>query len=84
MRRLMLVLSLLFVFVPALALAAQPARTGQTTCYDAAGASIACTGTGQDGAHLKGVVWPAPRFTDNNNGTVTDNLTSLIWLKDAN
>lgn len=24
------------------------------------------------------------RFTDNTNGTVTDNLTSLIWLKDAN
>jgi uncharacterized protein DUF1566 len=26
---------------------------------------------------------PAPRFIDNNDGTVTDNLTSLIWLKDA-
>jgi hypothetical protein len=24
------------------------------------------------------------RFTDNGNGTVTDNLTSLIWLKNAN
>ncbi len=23
-------------------------------------------------------------FTDNSNGTVTDNLTGLIWLKDAN
>ena len=25
-----------------------------------------------------------PRFTDNGNGTVTDNLTGLIWLKNAN
>jgi uncharacterized RDD family membrane protein YckC len=24
-----------------------------------------------------------PRFTDNRNGTVTDNLTGLVWLKDA-
>ena len=24
------------------------------------------------------------RFNDNSNGTVTDNLTGLIWLKDAN
>jgi len=27
---------------------------------------------------------PNPRFTDNGNGTVTDNLTGLIWLKNAN
>ena len=26
----------------------------------------------------------ATRFTDNGNGTVTDNLTGLIWLKNAN
>jgi hypothetical protein len=32
----------------------------------------------------KGVAWPTPRFTDNNNGTVTDNLTKLIWTKNAN
>ena len=25
-----------------------------------------------------------PRFTDNGDGTVTDNLTGLIWLQDAN
>ncbi len=30
------------------------------------------------------MAWPNPRFTDNANGTVTDNLTGLIWLKDAN
>ena len=31
----------------------------------------------------RGVEWPDPRFTDNGDGTVTDNLTGLIWLKDA-
>jgi hypothetical protein len=32
----------------------------------------------------KGVAWPSPRFTDNGDGTVKDNLTGLIWLQDAN
>jgi hypothetical protein len=52
----------------------RPAKTGQTTSY----------ATGDDGGLEKGVSWPSPRFTDNSNGTVTDNLTGLIWLKDAN
>lgn len=60
------------------------AEGGQTTCHDGAGAVIACAGTGQDGALQTGVAWPAPRFTDNSNGTVTDNLTGLVWLRDAN
>jgi len=59
-------------------------QTGQTTCYDTAGNVIACAGTGQDGDWQAGVAWPSPRFTDNVNGTVTDNLTGLIWLKNAN
>ena len=49
-------------------------KTGQTTSYR----------THDDGDLKKGVAWPTPRFTDNNNGTVTDNLTGLIWLKNAN
>jgi hypothetical protein len=28
--------------------------------------------------------WMGNRFTDNGDGTVTDNVTGLIWLKDAN
>ena len=40
--------------------------------------------TGSDGALQRGVTRPNPRFTENNNGTVTDNLTGLIWLKNAN
>ena len=30
-----------------------------------------------------GVAWPTPRFSDNGNGTVTHNLTGLVWLKKA-
>jgi len=49
-------------------------KTGQTASY----------ATGDDGDLQEGVAWPNPRFTDNGNGTVTDNLTGLIWLKNAN
>ena len=59
-------------------------QTGQNLCYDDVGSVIACAGTGQDGDLKKGVAWPTPRFSDNNNGTVTDNLTGLIWLTNAN
>jgi len=59
-------------------------RTGQTTCYNEDGVVIACANTGQDGDKQAGVAWPSPRFTDNKDGTVTDTLTGLIWLKDAN
>ncbi|KJU83032.1 secreted protein containing DUF1566, partial [Candidatus Magnetobacterium bavaricum] len=48
-------------------------RTGQTTTY----------ATGDDGALQKGVAWPSPRFTDNGDQTVTDNLTGLMWTKNA-
>lgn len=59
-------------------------RTGQESCYDEAGVLIACAGTGQDGNVRAGAAWPIPRFLDNGNGTVTDSLTGLIWLRDAN
>jgi hypothetical protein len=39
---------------------------------------------GTDGSLRRGVVWPNPRFTNNANGTVTDKLTGLIWLRNAN
>ncbi|MBC8029076.1 MAG: DUF1566 domain-containing protein [Pyrinomonadaceae bacterium] len=60
------------------------ARTGQEECYGPDGRPIECKGTGQDGAIRAGVPWPDPRFTDNSDGTVTDHLTGLIWLKDGN
>ncbi len=59
-------------------------KTGQTKCYDANGNLIACAGTGQDGEIQAGVAWPSPRFTDTGRETVTDSLTGLMWLKDAN
>jgi hypothetical protein len=58
-------------------------KTGQTKCWDTDGVSVSCAGTGQDGESQKGVAVD-PRFTDNLDGTVKDNLTGLIWLKDAN
>lgn len=48
--------------------------TGQTTNY----------ATGDDGDLQVGVPVPIDRFTDNGDGTVTDNLTGLVWLKNAN
>lgn len=53
-------------------------RTGQTTCYDAAGTVIACAGTGQDGELQKGLTLS---YTDNGDGTITDNRTGLVWEK---
>jgi hypothetical protein len=44
-------------------------KTGQTTGYYAE----------DDGALQKGVAWPNPRFTNNGDGTITDNLTGLMW-----
>jgi len=59
-------------------------KRGQTGCWNALGTSVACTGTGQDGNLQKGAALPNPRFTDQGNGTVKDNLTGLIWLQNAN
>jgi hypothetical protein len=59
-------------------------KTGQQSCYNSSGSSIPCAGTGQDGDHRAGVAWPNPRFTINGDGTVTDNMTGLVWLEDAN
>lgn len=48
-------------------------KTGQTTSY----------APGDDGDLQMGMPWPEPRFTDNSDGTVTDNLTCLMWAKDV-
>jgi hypothetical protein len=69
--------------VPAESLAATPTgpvrRTGQT-----ASMPLNPAPGGSDGALQKGAAWPTPRFTDNSDGTVTDNLSGLIWLKNVN
>jgi hypothetical protein len=50
-------------------------KTGQTTSVI----------TGDDGYLQKGVAWPTGRFTTGGDGDtmVTDNLTGLVWTKDA-
>lgn len=50
------------------------AATGQQVSY----------AVGDDASEKKGVAWNAlGRFTDNQDGSVTDTLTGLTWLKDA-
>ena len=53
---------------------AQLWKTGQTYMYV----------FGDDGDLEKGVAWPAPRFIGHGDGTVTDNLTGLMWTRNAN
>ena len=66
-------------------------QTGQTRCWDdqpavphrAYDSHIDCTNTLQDGDLQKGLPSPVPRFMDNADGSVTDNLTGLVWLKNV-
>jgi Protein of unknown function (DUF1566) len=55
-------------------------ETGQTQCDQGAGTFGACPGSpaAQDGALLTGA---ARSYTDNGNGTITDNVTGLMWEK---
>jgi hypothetical protein len=59
---------------PAVAKPALVEVTGQTMSF----------ADGDDGDIQAGVPFPTPRFTDRGNGTVKDDLTNLIWLKNAN
>lgn len=54
--------------------AAPVPKTGQISFYAA----------GDDGDTQAGVEWPSPRFTDLSDGTIIDNLTGLMWTKNAN
>lgn len=61
--------------------------------YGLATAEVARTGAmplndyeedpGEDATLRNGVIWATTRFTDNGDGTVTDILTGLMWLQDA-
>lgn len=55
-----------------------------TGTYSSLAAPFPVAKTGDDDDGAEGVAWPDPRFKDNNNGTITDNLTGLVWLKNAN
>ena len=55
--------------------------TGQTSCWPIGGGDpIDCLGTGQDGDIQAGVTLS---YTDNGNGTITDNNTHLMWRRRA-
>ena len=58
-------------------------HTGQKQCYNEQGARIACQGSGQDADLQIGASWPEPRFTASSE-TVLDQLTGLVWSRDAN
>jgi len=69
--------TLLFIMLGSTPLFAAPApvwETGQKASYYG----------GDDGDLERGVAWPSPRFADYGNGTVMDNLTGLMWTKNAN
>jgi len=59
------------------AVSAYPAmvpKTGQTNVYQ----------VGDDATYQTGVILPSPRFTEvNESGCVTDNLTGLVWAREA-
>lgn len=59
-------------------------QTGQSVCYNSSGNHIPCAGSKQDAEMQAGVAWPSPRFTNNHDGTITDNLTGLMWMANAN
>jgi len=60
-------------------------KTGQTSCWNSSGVlQASCISLGHDGEYQKGVPWPANRFIDNGNSTITDNLTGLVWTQDGN
>jgi len=54
--------------------------TGQNACYDNDGATITCPGSGDEffgqDAQFSGY---QSNYTDNSNGTISDNVTQLLW-----
>ena len=52
--------------------------TGQTTCWNSAGAVIPCAGTGHDGEIQAGATLA---YLDNGDGTITDSNTGFMWEK---
>ncbi len=64
---------------------------GDFIAHDGANALVHLAASGQahsyaagdDAAVHAGVAWPATRYVDNHDGSVSDTLTGLVWLKDA-
>lgn len=53
------------------------------TCYDWRGNTIPCNFKQPYAEILSDEPIPDSRFVDNDNGTVTDRLTNLVWLKNS-
>lgn len=75
----LLILSVVILSLAKDAFAFRLPDSDQRKCYQAVSpyAEIPCAGTGQDGAYL----FNSLSYTDNGDGTVTDNNTGLIWQK---
>jgi hypothetical protein len=58
-------------------------RSGQQLCFNESGEAVPCQNTGQDGALQAGATWPEQRFIHNRD-TVIDNVTGLVWTRNAN
>lgn len=58
------------------------AATGQVKCFGRRGRQVPCRGSGQDGELCLGLTWPQPRFTPQG-GAVRDQLTGLVWSRNA-
>ncbi len=58
------------------------AYPGQDGDYQLGTNAVLAPTPGTSGAYLV-PTWTGVRFTDNGDGTVRDNLTDLVWLKDA-
>jgi len=53
----------------------QVVDTGQSNCYNSSGYNVSCDNSGQDGEYNGNQA----SYTDNGDGTITDNVTGLIW-----
>lgn len=61
------------------------------TAYDGSNPLVSLASTGQqtsevpgdDASQHRGIPWGVSRYNDNADGTVTDTVTGLVWLKDA-
>jgi len=53
--------------------------TNQMKCFDSVGDELSCIGSGQDAEYLMATA----SYTNNSDGTVTDNNTGLMWEQTA-
>ena len=82
---------IIFNVITFTSLAGDSQTNGDFVAYDGAHPVVELAATGQsasyapgdDAAVHAGVAWPGTRFLDNGDGTVSDALTGLVWLKNA-